>query len=267
MSCAIHARGITYRYPDGKLALDHVTLDVEHGERVAVLGPNGAGKTTLMLHLNGLLRGGGELEVAGITVAHDTLHELRSRVGLVFQDPDDQLFMPSVREDVAFGPLNLGLTPDEALARVDDALAAVRMSHAADRAPHQLSMGERRRVAIATVLAMRPRLLVLDEPSANLDPRARRELLDVLEHVEQTMLVVTHDLPFAAELCERAIILSGGRMAADDDCEAVLADAELLGRHDLELPCGFDLERVERRPRRITARSSSSANIAASYAR
>ena len=213
-----------------------------------MLGPNGAGKTTLMLHLNGLLRGRGELEVAGVAVERGALRELRARVGLVFQDPDDQLFMPNVRDDVAFGPLNLGLSPDEALARVAEALEAVRMTHAADRAPHQLSMGERRRVAIATVLAMRPRLLVLDEPSANLDPRARRELLEVLERIERTMLVVTHDLPFAAELCERAIVLSGGRVVADDDCDAVLADPELLARHDLELPAGFDLARVERRP-------------------
>ena len=201
-----------------------------------------------MLHLDGLLLGRGELEVAGVAVERGTLRELRARVGLVFQDPDDQLFMPNVRDDVAFGPLNLGLSPDEALARVEEALEAVRMTHAADRAPHQLSMGERRRVAIATVLAMRPRLLVLDEPSANLDPRARRELLEVLERIERTMLVVTHDLPFAAELCERAIVLSGGRVVADDDCDAVLADPELLARHDLELPSGFDLARVDRRP-------------------
>jgi cobalt/nickel transport system ATP-binding protein len=248
VSCAIHARGVSYAYPDGTLALDDVTVHVGHGERVAVLGPNGAGKTTLMLHLNGLLLGRGELEVAGVTVERGTLRELRARVGLVFQDPDDQLFMPNVRDDVAFGPLNLGLSPDEALARVEEALEAVRMTYAAERAPHQLSMGERRRVAIATVLAMRPRLLVLDEPSASLDPRARRELLEVLERIERTMLVVTHDLPFAAELCERAIVLSGGRVVADDDCDAVLADPELLARHDLELPSGFDLARVERRP-------------------
>jgi cobalt/nickel transport system ATP-binding protein len=249
MSCAIEARGLTYRYPNGHVALDAVDLHVGHGERVAVMGPNGAGKTTLMLHLNGLLMGEGALSVAGLEVARRELGELRARVGLVFQDPDDQLFMPTVREDVAFGPLNVGLDPDAALARVDEALAAVRMGHVADRAPHELSMGERRRVAIATVLAMRPRLLVLDEPSANLDPRARRELLDVLEGLEQTMLVVTHDLPFAAELCERALILSRGRVVADAACTDVLADPELLGRHDLELPAGFALDGVQRRPR------------------
>ena len=249
MSCAIHASGVRFRYPDGRVALDGVDLDVGHGERVAVLGPNGAGKTTLMLHLNGLLTGEGELEVAGLEVGRRTLRELRARVGLVFQDPDDQLFMPTVREDVAFGPLNLGLSAAEAAARVEEALAAVRMEHAVDRAPHQLSMGERRRVAIATVLAMRPRLLVLDEPSASLDPRARRELLDVLAELDRTLLIVTHDLVFAGELCERAVILAAGRIVADGPCRALLADAALLAEHDLELPAGFDLDRLEPRGR------------------
>jgi cobalt/nickel transport system ATP-binding protein len=249
MSCAVHASGLTYRYPNGHAALLGIDLHIEHGERVAVLGPNGAGKTTLMLHLNGLMRGSGALEVAGIDVGPDTLADLRLRVGLVFQDPDDQLFMPTVEEDVAFGPLNMKLDRDDALARVSEALRAVRMEHAAKRAPYQLSMGERRRVAIATVLAMRPSLLVLDEPSANLDPRARRELLEVLERVERTMLVTTHDLPLAAELCERAVILADGRVVADRPCRELLADATLLAAHDLELPAGFDLARVELRPR------------------
>ena len=228
MSCAIHARGLTFGYAAGRAVLAGLDLTVEHGERVAVLGPNGAGKTTLMLHLNGLLRGGGELEVAGLPVGPDTLPALRARVGLVFQDPDDQLFMTTVAEDVAFGPRNLGLGEEEVTARTWAALAAVRMQSAAERAPHQLSMGERRRVAIAGVLAMDPRLLVLDEPSANLDPRARRELLDLLETLDRTLLVVTHDLPFAVELCERAVILSGGRIVADGPCEAILEDEDLL---------------------------------------
>ena len=216
MSCAVHARGLTYRYPGGHLALDSIDLHIGHGERVAVLGPNGAGKTTLMLHLNGLLgASAGELEVAGIEVSRKTLGALRARVGLVFQDPDDQLFMPTVEEDVAFGPLNMGLDRAEVAVRVAEALAAVRMSDAAGRAPHQLSQGQRRRVAIATVLAMGPQLLVLDEPSANLDPRARRELVELLAEIDRTMLIVTHDLPFAAELCERSLILSGGRLIAD----------------------------------------------------
>ena len=170
MSCAIHARDLRFDYPNGVTGLDGLDLHIAHGERVAVLGPNGAGKTTLMLHLNALLEArSGELEVAGLRVGHDDVRDLRARVGLIFQDPDDQLFMPTVREDVAFGPLNLGF--DDVEARVSRALATVRMEHVADRAPHQLSLGQRRRVAIATVLAMDPRLLVLDEPSAS-GPRA-----------------------------------------------------------------------------------------------
>jgi cobalt/nickel transport system ATP-binding protein len=249
MSCAIHASGLAFRYPNGHAALEGVDLHVEHGERVALLGPNGAGKTTLMLHLNGLMRGAGALEVAGVGVADDTLAELRRRVGLVFQDPDDQLFMPTVEEDVAFGPLNMGLDREAVAERVIEALGAVRMATAAKRAPYQLSMGERRRVAIATVLAMHPRLLVLDEPSANLDPRARRELLDVLERIDRTMLITTHDLPLAAELCERAVILASGRVVADGPCREVLGDEAALRAHDLELPAGFDLGRVALRPR------------------
>jgi cobalt/nickel transport system ATP-binding protein len=249
MSCDLRARGLRFAYAPGRDVLRGLDLTVTHGERVAVLGPNGAGKTTLMLHLNGLLRGAGELEVAGLAVGPDTLPALRARVGLVFQDPDDQLFMPTVADDVGFGPRNLGHDDDAVSRLTTEALRAVRMEHAADRAPHQLSMGERRRVAIAGVLAMDPRLLVLDEPSANLDPRARRELLDLLEQLDRTLLVVTHDLPFAAELCERAVILSGGRIVADGPCEAILADTALLARHDLELPAGFDPALVRRRPR------------------
>jgi cobalt/nickel transport system ATP-binding protein len=241
----IEARGLRFRYPNGVAALDGVDLSIRHGERVAVLGPNGAGKTTLMLHLNGLLAGEGDLAVAGIDVRRGDARTLRARVGLVFQDPDDQLFMPTVREDVAFGPLNLGATPAEAAARVAAALREVRMEHVADRAPHQLSLGQRRRVAIATVLAMEPSLLVLDEPSASLDPRARRELLEMLARLSQTLLVVTHDLPFAAELCERAVVLSGGRVVADGRCLDILRDEDLLAAHDLELPAGFDAARLE----------------------
>jgi cobalt/nickel transport system ATP-binding protein len=260
VTCVLDARGLRYRYPDGREALRGLDLTIGHGERVAVLGPNGAGKTTFVFHLNGLLRGDGRLEVAGVEVEDGTMRELRARVGLVFQDPDDQLFMPTVRDDVAFGPLNLGLTREQALARVEAALAAVRMEDALDRAPHQLSMGERRRVAIATVLAMQPELLVLDEPTANLDPRARRELLQVLDRIDRTMLVVTHDLPFAAELCERAVILSAGRIVADGRCGDILADEGLLAEHDLELPAGFDPSRIGApggsRLRRVAARGT-----------
>ncbi len=244
MTCAIRATGLTYRYPNGHLALDALDLHVRRGERVALLGPNGAGKTTLLLQLNAILRGGGTLEVAGLEVADDSVRELRARVGFVFQDPDDQLFMPTVQEDVAFGPLNLGLPRDEVRRRVADALGAVRMDDCATRAPHQLSMGQRRRVAIATVLSMDPHVLVLDEPSANLDPRSRAELIDLLAGLDRTMVVATHDLPLAAELCPRAVVLDAGRVVADGATAQLLADDALLAAHDLAVPHGFDVARI-----------------------
>jgi cobalt/nickel transport system ATP-binding protein len=247
VSCTVDAHELSFRYPDGRLALDGVDLGVGHGERVAILGPNGAGKTTLMLHLNGLLRGEGGLRVAGLEVGPRTLRDLRARVGLVFQDPDDQLFMPTVAEDVAFGPLNLGLDSERARRRVEAALRAVGMTDAADRAPHTLSLGQRRRVAIATVLAMEPELLVLDEPSANLDPRARRELVAVVDDLPGTLLLVTHDLPLAAQLCDRAVVLDAGRVVADGACDEILHDEDQLAEHGLELPVGFDLALVPRR--------------------
>jgi cobalt/nickel transport system ATP-binding protein len=210
---------------------------------VALLGPNGAGKTTLVLHLNGILSGGGgSVSVGGLTVDRNraTLAEIRRRVGIVFQDPDDQLFLPTVAEDVAFGPANLGLRGEELERRVTEALAAVGMAEHRDRAPHHLSFGQRRRVAVATVLAMRPEILVLDEPSSNLDPAARRELAGILRGLPVTLLMVTHDLPYALELCERAVILEDGRIVADAPTPDLLADADLLARHRLELPVGFD---------------------------
>jgi cobalt/nickel transport system ATP-binding protein len=241
----LELHGVAYAYPGGHQALFGVDLHVHPGERVALLGPNGAGKTTLVLHLNGILTpGAGSVTVSGLPVTDANLLEVRRRVGIVFQDPDDQLFMPTVAEDVAFGPLNLGLDRDAVRDRVDRALAAVRMTGVTDRAPHQLSLGQRRRVAIATVLAMEPSLLVLDEPSASLDPRARRELLETLDRLDETMLVVTHDLPFAAELCERAVVLSAGRIVADGRCLDLLGDEALLAAHDLELPAGFAADRL-----------------------
>jgi len=257
MSCDIHARDLRFTYPNGVTGLAGLDLRITHGERVAVLGPNGAGKTTLMLHLNALLKGKGELEVAGLRVGHDDVRDLRARVGLIFQDPDDQLFMPTVREDVAFGPLNLGLPKPEVEDRVKLALEAVRMSEHAARAPHQLSLGQRRRVAIAAVLAMHPSLLVLDEPSANLDPRTRRELMETLDAIDRTLVIVTHDLPLAAVLCERSVLLSAGRIVADGPTREILEDEQLLAANDLELPEGFSLRSLPASPRSRPAASPS----------
>ncbi len=241
----IAVSGLVFAYPDGRRALDGVDLHVHPGERVALLGPNGAGKTTLLLHLNGiLLPQRGTVEVAGIPVTKPHFAEVRRRVGIVFQDPDDQVFMPTVREDVAFGPANLGWRGAELDTRVEAALAAVGMLECRDRVPHHLSFGERRLVAIATVLAMEPEILALDEPSANLDPAGRRELAEVLGRLGLTMLVVTHDLPYALHLCDRAVVMNRGRIAADGPIEKVLADRALMAGNRLELPLGFTPELV-----------------------
>jgi cobalt/nickel transport system ATP-binding protein len=234
-------QAVAFAYPDGHQALFGVDLQVQRGERVAVLGPNGAGKTTLVLHLNGILQpGAGTVTVSGLPVVRDNLQEIRRRVGIVFQDPDDQLFMGSVRDDVAFGPRNLGVRGAELDRRVMDALDMVGMADFADRPPHHLSFGQRRRVAVATVLVMEPEIIVLDEPSSNLDPASRRELADILTGLDVTLMMVTHDLPYALQLCPRAIVLSDGIVAAQGSTFDILTDDALMKSHRLELPFGFD---------------------------
>jgi cobalt transport protein ATP-binding subunit len=240
---ALSVKGLAFAYPDGHQALYGIDLRVEQGERVAVLGPNGAGKTTLVLHLNGVhTAGAGSIEVAGLPVEKANLHEIRRRVGIVFQDPDDQLFMPTVGEDVAFGPANFGLRGAELDARVRQALDAVGMAAHVDRSPLHLSGGQRRRVALATVLACDPEILVLDEPSANLEPVARRELAEVLLSLGRTTLMVTHDLPYALQLCPRSVLVDDGVVVADGPTRELLADTGLLAAHRLELPFGFRLD-------------------------
>lgn len=238
---AVALRELSYSYPDGTPVLTGVTLSVARGERVAILGPNGAGKTTLALQLNGMLEGAtGDVAIGGTPLSPRTRREIRRRVGLVFQDPDDQLFLPTVRADVAFGPANLGLTGQDLQQRVDEALARVALTDVADRAPHALSAGQRRRAALAGVLAMEPEVLVLDEPSSHLDPAARRELADVLVSLSLTLLLVTHDLPYALELCPRAIVLDQGQVVADGPTREILADEGFMRSHRLELPAGFN---------------------------
>jgi cobalt/nickel transport system ATP-binding protein len=237
----LDVRGLAHVYPDGHQALYGVNLVIGEGERVALLGPNGAGKTTLVLHLNGILTASaGSVAVSGLPVAKPDLKEVRRRVGIVFQDPDDQLFMPTVRDDVAFGPRNLGLRGAALDRCVLGALDRVGMADFIDRPPHHLSFGQRRRVAVATVLAMEPEVLVLDEPSSNLDPASRRELADILRGLDVTVLMVTHDLPYALELCPRSVVLAGGVVVADGPTGELLVDEELMRAHRLELPFGFD---------------------------
>ena len=236
---AVEAAALRFTYPDGTEVLRGVDLLVEQGESVAIIGPNGAGKSTLLLHLNGILRGTGDLRILGLPLEDKNVREIRRKVGVVFQDPEDQLFLTSVAQDVAFGPANMGLDRDEIELRVKEALAAVGMQGFEDRSAHHLSFGQKKRIATATVLAMRPAILVLDEPSANMDPKARRHLLDILRGLPVTKIIVTHDLPLAYELCERALILSQGLVVADGPTEDILLDEALLAAHDLELPYRF----------------------------
>jgi cobalt transport protein ATP-binding subunit len=235
---SIDVHEITYQYPDGRLALDHVSLHIMPGEKVALIGPNGAGKSTLLLHLNGILRcATGTITICDLPLTDKNLGQIRAWIGLVFQNPDDQLFSTHVSQDVAFGPLHMGLSTAETQARVDRALAAVGMSDYADRISFHLSVGEKKRIAVATVLSMDPQVLVLDEPSAGLDPRARRQLIQLLQNLEQpTMLISTHDMRFAQELCSRVIMLDRGKVVADGPADEILHDQVLLEQHGLEMP-------------------------------
>ncbi|MDO8964127.1 MAG: ABC transporter ATP-binding protein [Coriobacteriia bacterium] len=233
----IEVADLSYAYPDGTDALDGVSFTLSHGESVALVGANGAGKSTLLLHLIGFLTPvTGTVRVGDTPVTRETLADIRKSVGMVFQDPDDQLFMPSVSEDVAFGPVNLGLPEDEVAARVTDALTRVGALHLKDRPPYRLSGGEKRAVSIATVLAMCPNALVLDEPTSNLDPKARRRLIELLASFEHTKIIATHDLDMAWDLCERVIVMSGGRVAADGPASEIFTDDALLERCGLERP-------------------------------
>ncbi len=234
----IRVSDLTFAYPDGRLALQGVSLEVREGEKVAVVGPNGAGKSTLFLHLNGILRSDGHVEIAGLRMGDKAVRAIRAKVGLVFQDPDDQLFSPTVFEDVAFGPLHMGMAEDEVRQRVGRALAAVGMVGHEKHIPHHLSLGERKRISIATVLSMEPAILVFDEPSAGLDPRARRNLIGLLRELPQTMLVASHDMRLVWDLCPRTVVLDAGRLVADGPTSKLLRDSDLMEQHGLENPFG-----------------------------
>jgi cobalt/nickel transport system ATP-binding protein len=236
-TAAIEIRGLSHVYPNGHRALKDVHLTLAANEKVALIGPNGAGKSTLLLHLNGILASqAGELRILGREVIGANLGEIRALVGLVFQNPDDQLFSPRVFDDVAFGPLYMGLAEDEVRRRVVTALKAVGMAGFEERRPHELSIGERKRIAMATVLSMDPSILALDEPSAGLDPRARRGLIRLLGELPHAMLVSTHDMHLVRDLFSRIVVMDGGEVVADGPTSDILSNAALLEEHGLEAP-------------------------------
>lgn len=238
---------VRYTYPNGYEALRGVSFQLTHGEKVALVGANGAGKSTLLLHTNGLLTAtSGRVVMGGIALTRRTLPLVRQSVGLVFQNSDDQLFMPTVEEDVAFGPANMGLTPEEIEQRVADALEAVGAAALRRASPHCLSGGQKRSVSIATVLSMEPSVLVMDEPTSNLDPRARRQVIDLMRRFSHTTLLATHDMEMVLELCERTLVMRGGELVADGATESVFRDLSLLESCGLEQPVRMQMERIYR---------------------
>ena len=245
MSKYLKINNLSYAYPDGHKALKGIDFSINQGESIAILGPNGAGKTTLILHLNGILGElKGEIEVDGLEYSTENIGKIRKTVGVVFQDPDDQLFMPTVIEDVMFGPKNFGYANEESETNAVEALKMVGMENFQDRAPHHLSFGQKRKVAIATVLASKPKLLVLDEPASNLDPASRRDLIDILIKLDISIILVTHDLPMALEICERSLVLNEGIIKEDSLTKDILQNKQLMKENRLELPYGFALHHL-----------------------
>ena len=242
----LSVNNISFEYPDGFKALENINLSLSKGERLAVLGPNGAGKTTLILHLNGILGDlDGQITLNNNSFSEENISKIRKSVGLVFQDPDDQLFMPTVLEDVMFGPKNFGFSDELVKKNSMKALEQVKMLQFIDKPPHHLSFGQKRKVAIASVLASEPELLVLDEPSSNLDPASRRELIDILKNLDVSIILVTHDLPMALEICNRSVILNNGKITANDETYKILKNEKVMADNRLELPFGFALHHLE----------------------
>jgi cobalt/nickel transport system ATP-binding protein len=236
MKKVIEIRELGYSYPDGTTALKDINLNVFENETLGIIGPNGAGKSTFLLHLNGLLQGKGHINILDIELKEKNLKKIRSKIGIVFQDPDSQLFMPTVFEDVAFGPMYMGLSKEDVKNAVTEALDRVDMTWAMDKLSHHLSYGEKRRVSIATVLSMSPEILVLDEPSSNLDPKHRRNLINLLKELKITKLIATHDLDMVFDICTRVVLIDDGKIIVDGNVNDILSDKTLLESHGLEVP-------------------------------
>lgn len=233
----IEFKDVQFSYPDGTEALKGINFRITHGESVGIVGANGAGKSTLISHMNGyLMPSNGDITIGNLQLNKATVREARKTVGIVFQNPDDQLFMPTVFDDVAFGPLNLGMTKEQVIERVNEALNTVGCLHLKDKPPHHLSMGQKRSVSIAAVIAMQPDILVMDEPAANLDPKSRRYLINLLNGFRHSKIIASHDLDLILDVCERCLVIADGRVVADAPAKEILIDKDLLIKNNLELP-------------------------------
>lgn len=239
MTKAIEITDFSYEYPDGTVALSDINLSVEHGRKLVLIGPNGAGKSTLLLVMAGFVRGKGKVCVDGFEVNKKNLREIRARLGSCLENPEDQLFMPTLFDDIAFGPLNMGLSSEEIEKRVADALATAGLAGMGEKAPHHLSAGQKRAAAIATILSMAPKIITLDEPDGSLDPRNRNNLVGLLKKLPQTLIIATCNMSFAAALAERVVLVDNGRIAADGAPAEVMGDAQLMAEHGLEVPGGL----------------------------
>ena len=241
MKKVIEISDLRYSYPDGKIALENINLDIFKGESVGIVGANGAGKTTLILHINGIIRNNnGNIKVVDMEMTDKNVRKIRSKVGLVFQNPEDQLFSPTVFEDVSFGPLNMKLPADEVVKRTTNALEMVEMSGFENRSSHHLSEGEKKRISIATVLSMNPEILVLDEPTSNLDPKHRRELINLLKKINKTIIIVSHDLEAMLELCNRTVLMNKGKIIKDGKTQELMSDKKLMEENYLERPMSLE---------------------------
>lgn len=234
MSNAIEFKNFSYKYPDGTSALSNIDLAIPHGERVALIGPNGAGKSTLLLAMSVFIHGEGDMNVDGIKASSKNAKQIRSSIASVLQNPDEQLFMPTLFDDIAFGPLNMGLSRDQVTERTLKALKTVGLEGMEKKAPHHLSAGQKRAAAIATILSMDPKIITMDEPDTSLDPRSRNKLIDLLKSLPQTLIIATCSMNFAARLCDRAILVNNGTIIADGQTNQIMTDKTLMENHGLE---------------------------------
>lgn len=234
MAKAVEIENFSYHYPDGTCALGEINLTIEHGQRVALIGPNGAGKSTLLLAMAGFAKGKGKIIIDGLEIEKKNLKKIRRTIGSCLENPDDQLFMPTLFDDVAFGPLNMGLDADEIKIRVNDVLEKVGLAEMADKAPHHLSAGQKRAAAIATILSMSPQIITLDEPDGSLDPANRNNLIKLLAGLSQCLIIATCNMQFAASVCQRAVLIDSGKIIADGSVEEIITDEKLMQSHGLE---------------------------------